>query len=193
MYIYIIEIIVKINFKINKMLVYSKYNYIKMDDFDPIDTSLDYYYTGGHNTNKITKNDLNDIDKLNNKLNSEDEFITVNTLINLIAEKKINIIRSILEKDKYRKKYINQTDGDNDSLLHFSIFANNYRITKLFLKYGANLNVCDNDGQTPLFRVIFAKDDKILGLLMEYGSFIDAQDNQGNTVLHISGVQLIGR
>ncbi|AYV75689.1 MAG: hypothetical protein Terrestrivirus2_197 [Terrestrivirus sp.] len=112
--------------------------------------------------------------------------LTMNYFIKLISNSKIDEMREILEQDKQQNIYINMCDEDNDSLLHFSVFANNYEITKLLLKYSIDANKRDNDGQTALFRVVFGDNDKIIGLLLEYGAMIDIIDSDGNTALHIA-------
>jgi hypothetical protein len=112
--------------------------------------------------------------------------LTMNYFIKLISNSKVDEMREILEQDKQHNIYINMCDEDNDSLLHFSVFANNYEITKLLLKYGIDANKRDNDGQTALFRVVFGDNDKIIGLLLEYGAMIDIIDSDGNTALHIA-------
>src|SRR5947207_10646114 len=94
----------------------------------------------------------------NQKPNKNDNkmlCLTIDHFIKHISNSNLDELRFILESDKNNNYYINLSDKDNDTLLHFSVFANNYDITKLFLKYGANPNKCDNDGQSPIFRSVF--------------------------------------
>jgi ankyrin repeat protein len=148
-----------------------------MNKLDFIDISMDNYYTDRYKK-KITKSDLENFNDLNNN--------EMNKLINFIAHNKIKELKNILEVNKNNINYINIRDNDNETLLHFAVFSNNYKITKLLLKYGAKHNLYDNDGQTPLFRIIFNKNIKILELLMKYDVNINIKDNKGNTPLHIA-------
>lgn len=141
-----------------------------------IDTTLDYYYTEGHVSDSISYFDLHNI--------HTSTSTTMDFLINLIANHKIGEMRNILENDCLCRKYIDICDDDSDTLLHFSVFADSYDLTNLFLEYGIDPNKTDTDGQTPLFRIIFAADNNIIDLLLRYGAHIDHQDNKGNTVLH---------
>ena len=138
---------------------------------DYIDTTLDYYINGA-NPDIIPKDNNNDKN--------------IDFFIDLIAYSKIDEMRELLEKDKDEKKILKLIDKDSDSLLHFSVHANNYEITKLLLKYGADPNFRNNNGQSPIYRIVFASDEKLIGLLMEYGLQIDIQDKNGNTPLHIA-------
>ena len=150
-----------------------------------IDTSIDIYFTEGYNDAIMTNDDLIEIDKFSKRDPSVNN-ITIELMIRLIANKNIEYIRELLELDKNKKKIINLTDKDNETLLHFSIFSNSYELSRLFLKYGADPNKKDNEGQTPIFRIVFANDEKIIGLLLEYGAILDIQDKDGNTPLHIA-------
>lgn len=111
--------------------------------------------------------------------------LTMDYFIKLIAESRIDELRTILQNDT-NNIYINLRDKDQDSLLHFSVSANNYEITRLLLTYGLDPNITDNDGQSPLFRIVFADNLKIINLLLESGADINKQDNIGNTPLHIA-------
>ncbi|AYV83598.1 MAG: hypothetical protein Hyperionvirus9_15 [Hyperionvirus sp.] len=157
-----------------------------------IDTSPDYYYTEGHaipsyNKDELTLINNKDLDKkTKRKKQRAKSNITLEGMINLIANKNIDRIKELLENDKHCKAIINLTDKDNETLLHFSIFSDSYDMSRLLLKYGADPNRKDNEGQAPIFRIVFASDEKIIGLLLEYGAILDLQDKEGNTALHIA-------
>lgn len=155
---------------------------ISLDDFNEIHDEL---YIEPFFVNK--KFDV--VDKIlhdKNRYKSGALTLTLGYFINLISLSKSDEIRNILEQDKYDLNYVKMRDKEGDTLLHFSVFANNYHITEIFLKYGVNPNICDKDGQTPLFRTIFCKDSDIVDLLFSYHVDINKQDNAGNTTLHIA-------
>jgi ankyrin repeat protein len=112
--------------------------------------------------------------------------LTIHHFIKLIANSKINDLTNILDRDKQNGVYINMCDEDNDTLLHFAVFSNNYDIVNLFLKYGADPNKTDNIGQTPIYRIVFGDNDKIINLLLKNGADINLKDKDGNTPLHIA-------
>lgn len=146
-----------------------------------IDTSHDIYFTERGPHTIITHADLTTTDnKTSNSANILDK------IIKLIAVKNTGAIKEMLEKDKNTKIIPNVSDSDSENLLHYSIFADSYEITRLFLKYGLDPNRRDKQGQTPIFRIIFSHNDKIIGLLLEYGALISMQDNDGNTPLHLA-------
>lgn len=145
---------------------------------DLIDISMDYYFTEHFNINRDDLIEINDEHRAHNS--------TIEVMINLIANKNIERIKELLELDKDQRNIINLVDKDNETLLHFSVFSNNYDLSRLFLKYGADPNKRDNEGQTAIFRIVFATDERIIGLLLEYGAILDLQDKDGNTALHIA-------
>lgn len=158
-----------------------------------IDTTWDSYYIEDTKDNMLSNSDLIEI-KFNNKKRNKPIIIdkplfiksrkpnkSFNDIIAMINTKNYDKIREILEIDRSIVNII-----DDDSLLHLSVFSNDYEICKLFLKYGANPNIKDKSGQTPIFRIIFSTTNKILGLLIEYGALINMSDCNGNTPLHIA-------
>lgn len=120
------------------------------------------------------------------KYNTYSVSLTIEHFVKYITNSDIITIKNALDADKYNNYYINMADADNDTLLHFSVFANNYEITHLLLSYGANPNISDNDGQTPIFRSVFCNNVNIVHSLILYNANINKQDDDGNTVLHLA-------
>lgn len=144
-----------------------------------IDMSTDHYFiTGHHNRHELMS--AADLDDSNN---TNDDIIK--NMINLIAKKNTGKIYKLLRDDK-KNELPHMTDQDDETFLHFSVFSDSYKLTKLFLKYGSDPHKRDNEGQTPLFRVVFGKNTRIIKLLLHYGAEINAQDHEGNTALHLA-------
>ena len=135
---------------------------------------------------QLLYNDSCDIFNIIHKYNTYCVSLTIEHFVKYITNSDIITIKNALDADKHNNYYINMADADNDTLLHFSVFANNYDITHLLLTYGANPNTPDNDGQTPIFRSVFCNNVNIVHSLISYNANINKQDNDGNTVLHLA-------
>lgn len=177
----------------SNQIVINSYHRSKSVSFtDEIDKKNLFINILKFNDDTIIKN-IKNIKSITNSKNGKNIYeinnmqisLTIEYFIKLISNSKIDEINSILEQD-INNIYINMCDKDNDSLLHFAVFAGNYEITELLLIHGADPNKCDNEGQTPIFRTVFGSNDLIIDLLVKYQVNINTRDNDGNTPLHIA-------
>jgi len=171
-----------------------------MTNKDYIDIFVDYYFTENGLNDKINIDDFNKIHDIkpiiiNKKFDAIDKIIydknrslslTFDYLVKIISQSKFDEFQNILEQDKYNQNYIKIRDKEDDTLLHFAVFANNYDITQLLLTFDAKPNDYDKNKQTPIFRTVFCSDPSIIGLLCEYDANLNHKDDRGNTVLHIA-------
>lgn len=80
----------------------------------------------------------------------------------------------------------NQSNNEGLTPLDFAIFSGSFEITKILIKYKANVNHVDeqNDKITPLILAAQTGAKKIVKCLIEAGADIQAKDGQGNTALY---------
>jgi ankyrin repeat protein len=76
---------------------------------------------------------------------------------------------------------VNKANQFKESLLFRACEANNYKIVKLLIDAGANVNQACNSGDTPLHK---AQTLTIAKLLIEKGAKVNSKGNIGNTPLH---------
>lgn len=90
--------------------------------------------------------------------------------------------------NKINSKNINIRDENGMTLLHISCLKNNFEITELLLKNGADVNAENNKYETPLHLITASIIDgaMITELLIKNGADINAKNNFGYTSLHIS-------
>ncbi len=76
---------------------------------------------------------------------------------------------------------LNQVDNNKQTVLHQNIAENNYNISKLLLRLGANPNIYDKYNLPPLY---YAKSTKIMELLLQNKVSPNVITPQGSTLLH---------
>ncbi len=63
-------------------------------------------------------------------------------------------------------------------------FNPNFRIIKLLLDKGADVNAVNISGKTPVFYCTFSYSVELLNLLVQYGADLNIRDKYNNTLLH---------
>ena len=159
--------------------------------YDLINMELDEYYIN----NKIyllTKKDRNNIiaNKIINNIDSILELIlekiNYKTDSNILSKKDIIFIEKILNKSK---DILNNKTKEGETLLHAMVFFNCYDIVEILLKLGVNILSVDSDKQNCFHRCIFLSNDKIFKLLVNNTkdkNEVNAKDKDGNTPLHLA-------
>lgn len=77
--------------------------------------------------------------------------------------------------------YIDAESRDSETPLHRAVDRDNYEVTSLLLRFGANVNVANSQLKTPLHMV---KSVQIAMLLLKNMALVNAGDNLGSTPLH---------
>jgi hypothetical protein len=83
------------------------------------------------------------------------------------------------------KKYI-KILLENGWPLRYAVINGQYKITKLLIKKGANVNSKQSDNSTPLHLAIYSPNHEIIKLLVEKGASLDIKNNYGFTPLDIA-------
>ena len=68
--------------------------------------------------------------------------------------------------------------------LHGAAFYGNVEVSRLLLRYKADIHAYDNEGRTPLHEAARYDQDNTARLLLEHGADVNARDNGRNTPLH---------
>ena len=75
---------------------------------------------------------------------------------------------------------VNQIDSYDQSVLHYSVQYSDdipeFKIVKLLIKSGANVNLSDINGITPLHVAINRKNDELCDYLIDQGALINVVD-----------------
>lgn len=98
-------------------------------------------------------------------------------------EGEIGIVEQILAKDITCKDAV---DEDGYSPLHRACYNNNVEITKILLKYGANVDARTEYLWTPLHSAVKWSSAECAALLLQYGADVNAQSQGQQTPLHIA-------
>lgn len=72
------------------------------------------------------------------------------------------------------------------TLLHIACRLGSYKVTKLLISKGVNINHTDSHGDNTLFCALYAHDYEIVKLLIEKGIDINHKSNYGDTALHLA-------
>lgn len=143
---------------------------------------------------------LCDIETLENFLKQEGHLSNVepesriDTLSCLILDKDISnetIIKIILDSDDFAED-INSLNNNGRTLLceaslrHNKLRNDRYKLIKLLLEIGADVNLKDGDGNTPLFYVLDDINLDAAELLLKNGADVNIQGRIGQTPLFIA-------
>ena len=86
-------------------------------------------------------------------------------------------------------KYGANPNGPSDSSIHAPIAdANNAKIAKLLIGFGANVNFPNKKNSTPLHRMAQYGKIEVANILISHGANVNAQDNSGFAPLHHAAV-----
>ena len=122
-----------------------------------------------------------------------------NLIYDIIKSKDINIFKLFFDNDDVLSILdLNYQDREGITPIMFSIFLNQYEMTKILLEKGANHNLKNINGETPLMiacnnrNITFPDNNgnilkqEIINILIEKGSDINEKDNNSRTALYYS-------
>jgi ankyrin repeat protein len=189
--------------------VFDLFKYLKNEEFDKIDKSLDYIVS-----NKVDNIDLNIKDDMNNYIINYLIILNKHELINKLLKIdniKIDIFdaenKSILYvpiKYNYTKifKYLldynmntigisicDIRDNNNNIALHYAIKNKNYDFIEELLKNDSHTLFADSTGMNALHLAIYTRELKIVELILKYAEkniIINSRTNIGETALHFA-------
>ena len=153
-----------------------------------------YYY---NNFNKFKQNDnnnLRDISKNVNIIDSDNEKKYINQYSNvfkLVANNKFDELEKFVTDNKYS---VNFQDIDGDTPLHIAVFLGSIRASEILINFGANIYIKDKWGQTSFHRICFCLDNpnilKIVNLFYKTNknknnNIFNEPDFFGNTSFHL--------
>ncbi len=132
--------------------------------------SLNYFISNGANTSYLDNRSNNLIQQIFYYNYHIEQKNKNNLLKKLISDKKINI--------NHKNKY-------GLTVLHYSVYHNNYELTELLLENGADPNSNETEKKSsPIFFAIDKSDIQSVELLLKYKTDVNIQDGHGETVLH---------
>ena len=80
---------------------------------------------------------------------------------------------------------VNQTDANDETVLHFSASLNSFRSCKLFIEAGAEVNLISKSGYSPLHLASENGASDIVELLLSHKAVADVPNHKGQTALHV--------
>jgi ankyrin repeat protein len=84
------------------------------------------------------------------------------------------------------KIYLNKTDKDGRTALHYAIVDNKVFKAKLLLTLGSDSNIQDKKGWSPLHAAAQSQNEEITRLLLKHGANVHAKNSHGNTPLSVA-------
>ena len=117
----------------------------------------------------------------------------INAIKNLEQETAINLINSGVDVNEYiahseNHEHNNKCIGHdyNRSPLFWAVLKNDYKIVKLLIEKGADVNFKNAHGKTALHIATQAYNNKIVDLLIKNNAKVDLTDEFGNTALFLA-------
>ncbi len=138
--------------------------------------SLALSHENGANINYLDKNGNN---ALILAVYSRREEV-VKYLANYNKDEKGNIIESSEKID------INKLNFDGVSALHLAVKFKNYKIVKILLDSGANVNILNKYSESPIFEAVRQNDFNMIDLLKSYGADLNIRNKEGATALMVA-------
>jgi ankyrin repeat protein len=76
------------------------------------------------------------------------------------------------------------SEGRKQFFFNSAVIENNFKMAKIFVDNGANVNSVDYEGVSPIFWAALHGDIDMVGMLIRSGAYVDVKDSKGNTPLH---------
>jgi ankyrin repeat protein len=128
-----------------------------------IDTTLDDYFT---------------------RSNSKCKYLIMHSLLTSLLESDFESFCVLLNDNK---EFINNSDVNGCTLLHFCVKNSKIKETKLLFHYGVDVFCYDNFGYSPIHYITLIKDKiKINNMLNIFNKNINYKTTNGNTLLHLA-------
>jgi ankyrin repeat protein len=92
-------------------------------------------------------------------------------------------------REKFVKKFIENTDNSNSTALHTAVYNNSANVVNLLMSQGANVNAADKNGLTALHVATALKHTNIQKLLMLNGAGFTSDNAYGKTEIHMMALE----
>lgn len=102
-----------------------------------------------------------------------------------IMDESVGVVETLLRSGA-RPDRVNRHDGT--TVFHDAAGGGLLGVVKLFLAYGAAVNVKDADKQTPLHEAVWEGNAEMTELLLARGADVNAKDKRRDTPLHIAAL-----
>lgn len=123
-------------------------------------------------------------------IKDEQKHGEMKTLLHISADKgNLEITEMLIELliRKEKKNNISAKDNIEQTPLHIAASKytpHHYKIARLLIENGADINAIDSIGETPIFGAVKANNIKMVKLLIENGSNPHRKNNTKNSILH---------